>query len=456
MYNFSKLTYRKETGSLKWNVQNNELPMWVADMDFEAAPEIVEAIEKRVRHKIFGYNVVTDDYFDSIQKWWDERHHYHIETEWMMFCTGVVPAISSIVRKITTVGENVLIQSPIYNIFYNSILNNGRNVLSSDLIYEDGKYSIDFNDLENKLAMPQTTLMILCNPHNPIGKIWDKKTLIRIGDLAAKYHVIVVSDEIHCDIVTPGKNYVPFASASQTNLMNSITCIAPTKAFNLAGLQTSCIVVPNENLRYKVNRGINTDEVAEPNSFALTASIAAFTKGVDWLNELNIYVENNKQVAVAYIKEHIPDLYVIPSEATYLLWIDCSRISEDSVELVKFIRKSTGLYLSDGFEYGENGKNFMRMNIACPLERLHDGLDRLKKAIDNYNNHEITINSNSLQRLHEFEDIINMEKLYNKTTHEIVKQYCYQRHITNEYIDQGFVLTNKDLEIIKTLLMTGE
>ncbi|WP_041139813.1 MalY/PatB family protein [Beduini massiliensis] len=384
MYDFSKLTNRLKTGSLKWDVQEDELPMWVADMDFEAAPEIIEALEKRVAHKVFGYNIVPDEYYESIQKWWETRHHYSIQKEWMMFCTGVVPALSSIVRKMTTVGENVLIQSPVYNIFYNSILNNGRHVLSNDLVYSNGTYHIDYEDLENKLAMPQTTLMILCNPHNPIGKIWQKEELKRIGDLAAKYHVIVVSDEIHCDIVAPDQEYIPFASVSKTNLQNSITCIAPTKAFNLAGLQTSCIVVPNEVLRHKVNRGINTDEVAEPNSFAVAASIAAFEKGGNWLDELRVYIQHNKQKTMTYIKTYVSDLYVVPSDATYLLWIDCSKICANSVELVQFIREETGLYVSDGFEYGENGKSFIRMNVACPSERLEDGLERLKTGIERY------------------------------------------------------------------------
>lgn len=380
-YDFSKLTNRYHTNSLKWDVNKDELPMWVADMDFEVAPEIIEALHERVNHGIFGYNIVSDEYFESIQNWWLKRHHYQIEKEWMMFCTGVVPAISSIVRKMTTVGENVLIQSPVYNIFYNSILNNGRHVLSSDLVYDGQEYHIDFDDLEKKLSLPQTTLMILCNPHNPIGKIWDQETLIKIGNLCAKHHVIVVSDEIHCDITAPDYEYIPFASVSETNLMNSITCIAPTKAFNLAGLQTACIVVPNPVLRHKVNRGINTDEVAEPNSFAVCATIAAFEKGETWLDELRAYIENNKQTAIQFIEEHLPQLHVIPTQATYLLWIDCSHVCDNSVDLVESIRQTTGLYVSDGLEYGENGKCFIRLNVACPLERLNDGLQRLQKGI---------------------------------------------------------------------------
>jgi cystathionine beta-lyase len=210
--------------------------MWVADMDFETAPEIISAIQKRAGHGIFGYSIVPEEWYRAIMEWWERRHHFRVEKEWLIFCTGVVPAISSIVRKMTTVGENVLIQTPVYNIFFNSIVNNGRNVLESPLKYENGVYSIDFADLEEKLANPQTTMLLLCNPHNPIGKIWDRETLVKIGDLCRRYHVLVVSDEIHCDLTDPGKEYVPFASVSENCRDNSITCIATTKTFNLAAL----------------------------------------------------------------------------------------------------------------------------------------------------------------------------------------------------------------------------
>lgn len=402
MYDFSKETNRKNTNSLKWDVEDHELPMWVADMDFETAPDVVEALRARVDHGIFGYNIVPDEYFKSIQSWWRKYHHFEMETEWMMFCTGVVPAISSIVRKMTTVGENVLIQSPVYNIFYNSILNNGRHIISNDLIYDGKEYRIDFEDLETKLALPQTTMMILCNPHNPIGKIWDRETLRRIGELCYKHHVLVLSDEIHCDITAPNQEYIPFASVSKINQENSITCIAPTKAFNLAGLQTACIVVANQVLYHKVNRGINTDEVAEPNSFAVIATIAAFQKGRVWLEELRKYIENNKQQAMSYIEQFIPELHVVPSQATYLLWIDCSKVCQNSVELVQFIRQRTGLYISDGLEYGENGRQFIRVNVACPYQRVNDGLNRLRVGISSF---------------------IKNQKKQKKTMNEIIMQF---------------------------------
>ncbi len=382
-YNFSKLTNRFNTNSLKWDVNNNELPMWVADMDFETAPEIREAIRKKVDFGIYGYTIIPDEYYLSISNWWERRHNFKIEKEWILFCTGVVPAISSIVRKMTREGDNVLVQAPVYNIFYNSIVNNNRKVLSSDLCFDGKEYSIDYEDLERKLSDPATTLMILCNPHNPIGKVWSKETLKKIGELCIKYNVLVVSDEIHCDL-TYGNSYTPFASISPEIAQNSITCIAPTKTFNLAGVQSSNIIVPNDEIRRMVNRGINTDEVAEPNAFAIEATIAAFTKGEPWLNELIEYLAENKRGVQKFIHNELPSLNLIHSDATYLLWIDCSSITKDSLEFCKFIRKETGLYVSSGHVYGSNGGHFIRMNIACQRERVEDGLSRLKVGVDKY------------------------------------------------------------------------
>ncbi len=382
-YNFSKLINRFNTNSLKWDVNNNELPMWVADMDFETAPEIKEAIRKKVDFGIYGYTIIPDEYYLSISNWWERRHNFKIEKEWILFCTGVVPAISSIVRKMTREGDNVLVQAPVYNIFYNSIVNNNRKVLSSDLCFDGKEYSIDFEDLERKLSDPATTLMILCNPHNPIGKVWSKETLKKIGELCIKYSVLVVSDEIHCDL-TYGNSYIPFASISPEIAQNSITCIAPTKTFNLAGVQASNIIVLNDEIRKMVNRGINTDEVAEPNAFAIEATIAAFTKGEPWLNELIEYLAENKRVVQEFIYNELPSLNIIHSDATYLLWIDCSSITKDSLDFCKFIRKETGLYVSSGHVYGSNGGHFIRMNIASQRERVEDGLSRLKVGVDKY------------------------------------------------------------------------
>lgn len=383
-YDFSKLNDRRHTNSLKWDVSDGELPMWVADMDFKTAPEIIEALQEKVGKGIFGYTIVPDEWYEAIITWWQRRHQFKIEKEWLIFCTGVIPAISSAVRKMTTVGENVLVQTPVYNVFFNSIVNNGRNIMENRLLYDGKEYNIDFADLEKKLANPQTTMMIICNPHNPVGKIWDKETLKRIGELCWQYHVLVLSDEIHCDLTNMNYNYIPFASVSEKCANNSITCIAPTKTFNIAGLQTAAVMIQNEVIRHKMNRGLNTDEVAEPNAFAIEAAIVAFTFGEAWLNQLRVYLEENKTIVREFIKSQLPELYIVQSHATYLLWIDCSGITQDTTCLCQFIRKETGLYLCEGGVYGNNGKSFIRMNIACPKERLLDGLHRLKNGIGLY------------------------------------------------------------------------
>ena len=389
-YDFDRLIDRRKTNSMKWNVAEGELPMWVADMDFATVPEVTETLRRRADHGLFGYAEVTEEWYGAITDWWERRHGFAMEKDWLIFSTGVVPTISSVVRKLTTPNENVVIQTPVYHIFFNSIINNGCRVLENRLIYRDGAYEVDFEDLEEKLSDPQTTLMILCNPHNPVGKIWDRETLARIGELCAKHHVTVISDEIHCDLTDPGKEYIPFASVSEACRDNSITCIAPTKTFNLAGLQSSAVVVPEPFLRHKVWRGLNTDEVAEPNAFAIEAAVAAYRYGDAWLDELRAYLRENKETVARYVAEEIPGVSLVPSEATYLLWLDCSSLLEKwnggsgcgerktAEELAEDIRAKTGLYLSAGNEFGGDGPNFLRMNIACPRERLMDGLRRLK------------------------------------------------------------------------------
>ncbi len=380
-YDFDKPTDRRKTASLKWDVAENELPMWIADMDFEALPEIREALQKTVDHGIFGYSSIPDEYFESISDYWASRHGYRFPTEDMVYCSGIVAAITSMVRKLTTPAENVLLQTPVYNIFYNCILNNGRNVVENQLIYDNGEWSIDFEDLERKLADPQTSMMIVCNPHNPVGKIWDKETLARIGDLCKKYGVIVVADEIHCSLVAPGKKYTPFASASETCRDISATCLAASKTFNIAGLQASCVIAHDSVLRHKIWRGINTDEVGEPNIFSMSANIAALRHGGQWVDELNEYIHENKKFAVKYITENMPKLKAYVAEATYLLWLDISAYSDDSVAFANDMRAKTGLYVNNGTCYGKGGERFLRINLATQRANVKLGMELLNKYI---------------------------------------------------------------------------
>ena len=378
-YDFDTVIDRSGTYSYKWDIPEGELPMWVADMDFRTAPEITEALEERARHGVFGYSTVPPEWYAAYRGWWRDRHGIDYDDGMFVFSTGVIPVISSCVRKLTTPGENVAIMTPVYNVFYNCIRNNGRNVLECPLTYRDGEYSVDTEKLGAALADPQTAMLLLCNPQNPAGKIWDKPTLARIGEMAYDNGVVVISDEIHCDLTDPGVSYVPFASASEKCRDNCVICAAPTKAFNLAGIQTAAAIVPNKRLRHKVWRALNTDECGEPNSFAVTAAVAAFEKGGEWLDELREYVYRNKMLVLEFLKENIPEIVLVPSQATYLLWLDCSAFGMPPHSLWRFIRKNTGLFLSDGSIYG-GGNTHLRMNIACPRSMVEDGLSRLAKA----------------------------------------------------------------------------
>ena len=381
-YDFDTPVKRRGTDSIKWAVKDAELPMWVADMDFMTAPCITDAIKKRAEHGVFGYTDVNDEWYDAYINWWDRRHGFKMDKEWLMFCTGVIPAISSTVRKLTTPNENVIIQTPVYNIFFNSIVNNGCRVLENELIYKDGVYSMDLDDLEKKMSDPQTNLMILCNPQNPAGKIWSAEDLSRIGELAMRHGVTVISDEIHCDITKPGKGYVPFASVSDACREVSVTCIAPTKAFSIPGVQTAAICVPNVHLRNKVRRAINTDEVAEPNVFAHHAAVAAFNEGAEWLDEMREYVFDNRRICNEFIKQNIPEIRAVDGDATYLIWLDLTSRGVTSSDAYTKIRENTGLFLSKGSVYGKCGDGFLRMNVACPRKFVYDGLERLKRGVE--------------------------------------------------------------------------
>ena len=382
-YNFDEIIDRRGTNSLKWDVREGELPMWVADMDFATAPCIREAVERRASHGIFGYNIIPDEWYSAYQNWWISYHDTMIDRESLIFTTGVIPALSTAVRKFTTPAEKIIIQTPVYNIFFNSIINNGRRVLENPLVYRDGTYEMDFVDLEKKLSDPLTTMLILCNPHNPVGKLWDADTLGRLGELCKKHHVLVFSDEIHCDLTKPDCDYVPFMSVSETCRYNSITAIAPTKTFSIPGLATAAVVVPEDGLRERMDRALNTDEVAEPAAFAIDAAIAAFSKdGREWLDELRIYIEENKNEVYSFIDSQLPEVKAHRQDATYLLWLDMSHYTDDSERLQKFLREKTGLYMSSGDIYGGEGNHHLRLNVGCPRAYVTDGLSRLKKGLN--------------------------------------------------------------------------
>ena len=390
-YDFETVTDRRGTWSEKWNVAEGELPMWVADMDFRTAPEIVRAIGERAAHGIFGYSYQPDEWADAYVNWWESRHGFRMERDWLVFTTGVIPAVATAVRKLTTPAEKVAVLTPNYNIFFSTILNNGRVPAEIPMaLGTDGEgrpsYSVDWDALEAGLADPQTTLLIFCNPHNPTGQIWNAGTLGRVGALCKKHGVTVLSDEIHCDIADPGKGYVPFASVNEVNRSISITCLAPTKAFNLAGMHTAAVVAADPFLRHKMWRGLNTDEVGEGGTFSFTAAVAAFTKGGEWLDQLNVRIRANKDRVDAFLASELPELRSVRSDATYLMWIDVGEIAEDSKTFCDFLRAETGLFVCPGTWYRGDGKRFFRLNVACPRVLLEDGLSRLKTGVERWKN----------------------------------------------------------------------
>lgn len=383
-FDFDKINNRRNTASVKWGVKENELPMWVADMDFQTAPEILDAMHKSIDGGIFGYQTIPDKYYEAVTDWFEKEHDFKPKTDWMLFSTGVIPTISAILRHMTDVGDNVLLQEPNYNTFYGVIEHNGRNVTNNELIYEDGTYKVDWEDLNAKLADPQTTVMLVCNPHNPTGHIWSKETLTKIGEMAKKHDVMIISDEIHGDISMPGHSYVPFSSLAPEVAENSISLVSPTKTFNLAQLHASTVIAPDANLLARVERAISIDDQSEPGILAVDGTIAAYTKGHEWLAGLRQYVSENHQLLTDYVAKNIPEISVIKSDATYLAWIDCTKVTENSEELNNFIRQETGLYLAEGTKYRGNGNQFLRMNLATNKSRVEDGLQRLERGVHAY------------------------------------------------------------------------
>ncbi len=383
-YDFDTLVDRRGTNAMKWNVEPGELPMWVADMDFMTAPAIVEAVKARAEHGIWGYTALPDAWYDAYIGWWRDRHGLTMEKDWLLFATGIVPAIGSVIRRLTAPGEKVLIQSPVYNCFFSAVTDSGRQVKDCPLEYNDWTqtYSIDFHKLDTALSDPAVRLMLLCNPHNPTGNIWDKKTLAAIGELCARHGVTVLSDEIHCDVTDPGVDYVPFASVSEACRDMSVTFIAPTKAFNLAGLKTAAVAAPDKALRERVQAALHADGVGEVGAFAVDATVAAFTKCGDWLDGMRAYVAENKRLVQAFLEKELPQVKAVPSKATYLLWLDCSALPGYKGDLAHFIRTGTGLFLNAGGMYGDAGRDFLRMNLGCPRSLVEDGLKRLKKGVE--------------------------------------------------------------------------
>lgn len=379
-YDFDKIIPRHGTNSYKWDsmADADVLPMWVADMDFRTAPPIIHALQHRVEHGIFGYTHVPDAYYDAVTSWFNRRHQWQIKPEWLIYTSGVVPAVSAIIKALTVAGDKVLVQTPVYNCFFSSIRNNGCETVSNPLVRTGDTYTIDYEDLERKAADVQVKVMLLCNPHNPAGRVWTKEELTRIGEICIRHHVVVIADEIHGELVFPGHTYTPFASLSEDFRKHSVTCISPSKAFNIAGLQIANIVCADEEMRRKIDKAININEVCDVNPFGIAATIAAYNEGEEWLSQLLAYLQENYRCMKDFCKEYLPDFPITILEGTYLVWMDCRTLHKTSKELEQLLLKDAKLRLNEGTMYGAEGEGYLRWNIACPRPLLIKGLKRFR------------------------------------------------------------------------------
>lgn len=384
-YNFDERIDRRGTGCVKWDMAPDKdvLPLWVADMDFRAAPAILEAVKKRAEHGVFGYTVVEDDYYDAVISWFRRRHQWHIKREEILYTTGVVPAMSVAVKALTMPGEKVIILSPDYNCFFSSVRNNGCEVVESVLVRTGSRFTVDWQDFEAKCADGKATVFLLCNPHNPTGRIWTKEELERMNDICLRHHVKVVSDEIHCELMMPGHVFQPFAAVSEACRQNSVILNSPSKSFNIAGLQAANIICSQPEWRRRLDRAININEVCDLNPFGPVALKAAYNESEDWIDELNQYLWGNYQALCAFAKEHLPQWDVCTLEGTYLPWIDITATGMTSQEYSDRLLRRAKVWVNPGTMYGpQSGEGYIRMNIACPRSLLTEALQRIKVMND--------------------------------------------------------------------------
>ena len=387
-YNFDELVERRGTNCVKWDerpqvgerssgmsLSADVIPLWVADMDFKAAPAILEAVKKRAEHGVFGYNIVPESYYEAVISWFHRRHQWEIQRQWILYTTAVVPAMSCVIKALTMPGEKVLILSPAYNCFFSSIKNNGCEVLESPMKAVDDSFEVDFDDFEAKCADEKTTLFLLCNPHNPSGRVWTREELQRMYDICQQHGVKVVSDEIHCELVMPGHQFVPFGTITD----NCVVMNSPSKNFNTAGLQIANIICSHPSWRRRIDRAININEVCDVNPFGIVALQAAYNESEDWIDELNQYLWGNYQLLRDFIAENLPQWKVCRLEGTYLPWVDISAMGITSQELCDRLLAEAKVWINPGTMYGpQTGEGYVRFNIAIQRSRLLDALQRIK------------------------------------------------------------------------------
>jgi cystathionine beta-lyase len=388
-YDFDKVIDRRNTCSFKWDMaeklvgEKDVLPLWVADMDFQSPAPVIEAIKKRAEHGIFGYTVIPDSCYESVIGWMKKRHHWEVQKEWIIFTPGVVPVLHWAVMTYTHPGDKVILQPPVYPPFFKAVRFSGRQLVENPLKYENGRYIMDFEGFE-KLCDSRTKLLILCSPHNPVGRVWTREELTRLGELCLKHHVIICSDEIHSDLVFKGSTHIPTASLSEEIAQITVTCSAPNKTFNLAGFGPGFVIIPNKQLfdnfsNVQQNVGSHPELV---NLFSILATEIAYTHGEEWLVQVMAYLQDNLEFLIEYIERYIPKIKAIRPEGTYLVWLDCRELRMNDVELKNFMLKQARVWLNDGPTYGSGGSGFQRLNFACPRSILEEALKKIKQAVN--------------------------------------------------------------------------
>lgn len=381
-YNFDEVIPRRGTNSMKWDASADPdmLPLWVADMDFRAAPCIMEAMQRRLDHGIFGYVQVPRSYYEAVAAWFSRRHGWQMQPEHIIYTSGVLPALAAILQTQTLPGDKVMVQTPVYNCFFSSIRNAGCQTVASPLVYKDSTYHIDFEDFERVIVEEGVKVFLLCNPHNPAGRVWTREELTRMGNICLKHGVFVISDEIHCELVMPGHRYVPYASISPEFAAHCAVCTSPSKSFNIAGLQIANITVADARTRAQIDRGININETCDVNPFGVEALQAAYSpEGEEWLNQLLDYLHGNYEFLCRFMAEHLPQLKVTRLEGTYLAWIDCTALGIPSDKLEALLREKAHVRFSGGHAYDPKGNAFLRINLACPRSILNEALQRVIK-----------------------------------------------------------------------------
>lgn len=385
-YDFETLVDRTDTGSEKWDMMKAELtegsagivPFSIADMEFKPAPEIIEGLKKYLDEAVLGYTGPTQAYYDAVIGFMERRHHFSPKKEWIMESAGIVPALKQMVAEFTRPEDSVLIMQPVYYPFSAAVTENGRNLVVSELRVKENSYEIDFEDLEEKAARPEVTLLILCSPHNPVGRVWTREELIRISEICLRNHVFIISDEIHFDIIMPGYTHVSMGNLEEKYQNNCAICTAPTKSFNLAGLQVSNLIIPNEEYRNKITAARGYYAL---NALSYKACELAYSRCDGWLDEMIAYIDGNRRMAEEFIADRLPMIKVFEMQGTYLLWMDCTALGMNTEELEKFMKQKALLFLDEGYIFGQGGSGFERLNLACPGWVLKEALERLEKAV---------------------------------------------------------------------------